>query len=72
MNDLILNRLKEIEQLQNKIELKELDYKAKSRKNYNFSKIRLVVVIIFLRNIHTQEFKQWKMLTKNKVGYSKN
>ena len=45
MNDLILNRLKEIE-------LNKLDYKAKNEKNYNFSKISLF--IIFFRNKHTK------------------
>ena len=33
MNDLILDKLKEIKQLQDNIELNELDYKAKCKKN---------------------------------------
>ena len=32
MNDLILDRLKEIRQLENDIKLNELDYKSKIRK----------------------------------------
>ena len=39
MNDLIHERIKEIKQLQNRIKLKKLDYKAKSGKRYNFSKV---------------------------------
>ena len=37
-------------QLQNIVKLNELDYKANSAKNYNFSKY--LVPIIFLRGIH--------------------
>ena len=50
MNDLALDWPKEVKQLQNDIKLNELDYKAKSGKNYNFSKMSLC--IIFLRNMH--------------------
>ena len=39
MKDVIIDRLKEFRQLQNGTKLDELDYEAKSRKNYNFSKI---------------------------------
>ena len=39
MKDVIIDRLKEFRQLQNDTKLDELDYEAKSRKNYNFSKI---------------------------------
>ena len=51
MNDFILDRLKEINQLQNSIKLNNLNYKVKSGKNYNFSITSLPS--IFLRNIHT-------------------
>ena len=51
MNDLIFVRLKEIKQLQDKIKLKKLDYKAKSGKRYNFSKDSLPIT--FLRVIYT-------------------
>ena len=51
MNDFILDRLKEINQLQNSIKLNNLNYKVKSGKNYNFSITSLRSV--FLRNIHT-------------------
>ena len=54
MNNLILDRLKEIKQLQNIIKLNELDHKAKSKKDYNFSKILLPNVL--LRNIHRGVF----------------
>ena len=39
MKDVIIDRLKEFRQLQKDTKLDELDYEAKSRKNYNFSKI---------------------------------
>lgn len=38
--------------MQNNIDLKKLIYKARRRKNYSFSKILLF--IIFSRNIHTR------------------
>ena len=41
INDLICESLKEINQFQNSIELNKLDYKAKSGKYYNMSKISL-------------------------------
>ena len=50
MNYSIPDRLKEIKQLQNIFEINELDYKAKTGKNYNFSKIQLTIE--FLRNMH--------------------
>ena len=46
MNDLILDKLKEIKQLQDNIELNELDYKAKCKKIYSFCKISLPIVIL--------------------------
>ena len=39
MKDVIIDRLKEFRQLQKDTKLDELDYEAKSRKNYNFNKI---------------------------------
>ena len=51
MKDLICDRLKEIDKLQNSIELNKLDYQTKSGKRYNFSKISFS--IIFLRDIYT-------------------
>ena len=51
-NCLILDRLKEIKQLQNDIELNELYYETKNR-NDNSSKTSLPT--IFLRNTHTIE-----------------
>ena len=50
LNDLIINKLKEIMQLQNNIKLDDLEYATKRRKNYNFSRYSLTIV--FLKDIH--------------------
>ena len=50
LNDLIIDKLKEIMQFQNKIRLDDLEYTTKRRKCYNFSRCSLPIV--FLRNKH--------------------
>ena len=52
MNDLILERLKEIKQLKNDIKLNELDYETKSRKKIQ---LHLTFIASYInRNIHTE------------------
>ena len=72
MNDLILDRLKEIKKLQSNFELNKVHYKPKSERN-NFSNIALPVM--FLINIHTgvlsieeesELFKKIRDLSKGK------
>ena len=53
LNDFVDGNLEEIIQSQNNVELNELDYKAKSRKYYNFSKISLPIIF---QEIYTQGF----------------
>ena len=50
MNDLIHDKLKETVIFQHIIKTDNLSYKAKNRKNYNFSEYSLSTA--FLRNIH--------------------
>ena len=49
MNDLIINKLKDIKQLQNNIKLVELEHTGKRGKHYIFSIYSLPIV--FLRDI---------------------
>ena len=51
MSNSFLGRLKEVKQLQNNVNSNELDYKTKSRMNYNFTEISLPIIL--LRNIPT-------------------
>ena len=44
VNDLIIDKLKEIVQLQNNIKLDDLEYTKKRRKRYNFSRYSLPIV----------------------------
>ena len=46
LNDLIIDKLKEIMKLQNNIKLGNLKYTTKSRKSYNFSRYSLPIVFI--------------------------
>ena len=76
MSNLFLGRLKEVKQLQNNVDSNELDYKIKSRMNYNFTEISLP--IIWLRNIPTgvwiiedankERIKLFKELTDTNKG----
>ena len=54
INDLIHGRLKEIIKLRSSMNLSKLDYKAKSQKDYIFSKI--ILSAIFLTHIHKKNF----------------
>ena len=47
---MIIDKLREIMQLQNNIKLDDLEYTAKREKHYNFCKYSLSIV--FLRDIH--------------------
>ena len=46
LNDLIIDKLKEIMKLQNNIKLGNLKYTTNSRKSYNFSRYSLPIVFI--------------------------
>lgn len=52
MNDLIKDNVKEIIQLQNKIDLENQEYTTKKEKHYNFSKYSLPTVS--LRDIYEE------------------
>lgn len=52
LNDLIKDNVKEIIQLQNRIELENQQYTTKKEKRYNFSRYSLPTV--FLRDIYEE------------------
>ena len=72
INDLIVFKLKETIQLQERIESNELDYTSKRKKAYNLSKYALAIVFlreVYERKLTLQEFdsEQSKLVIELKV-----
>ena len=79
LNDLICDRLKEIKQLKETIKLKNLIYKTKNGKRYNFSKFSLPITfsrdilkrhnVLSIENAENEQNNLFKELSNlNKVG----
>ena len=54
MNDLIINKLKDIKQLENNIKLVELEHTGKRGKHYVFSKYSLPIVLL-------RDIQEWNL-----------
>ena len=71
LNDLIIDKLKEIKKLQSNIKLDKLEYATKHRKN-NHEREKVILITYCFQEMYTREICHQKMLIKDKVNQSIN